>query len=71
MLYFYDFLSVVMYPDLKSRRFFVHDAWIIAKYTENLELKKAITNDPYFYITREDIYQLIKTHDDQMIEIML
>ena len=71
MIYHYDFLSVVMYPDLKNRRFFVHNAWIIAKYTENFELKMAISNDPYFYITREDIFQLIKTHDDEMIEHML
>lgn len=71
MLYLYDFLSVVMYPDLKNRRHFVHDAWIIAKYTENFELKMAISNDPYFYITRDDIFYLIKTHDDDMIEHML
>lgn len=56
MMFFYDFMSVVMYPDLKNRRFFVHDAWVIAKYTENNELKLAISNDPYFYITRDDIY---------------
>lgn len=56
MLYYYDFLSVVMYPDLKNRRQFVHDAWLIAKYTENFELKMAISNDPYFYITRDDIF---------------
>ena len=71
MVYFYDFLAVVMYPDLKNRRNFVHDAWIIAKFTENHELKMAIANDPYFYITRDDIYQLIKTGDDVMIEHML
>lgn len=56
MLFYYDFMSVVMYPDLKNRRFFVHDAWEIAKYTENFELKMAIANDPYFYITRDDIF---------------
>lgn len=71
MLYKYDFLSVVMYPELKSRRQFVHDAWLIAKYTENFELKMAISKDPYFYITREDILKLIKTQDDDMIEHML
>lgn len=71
MMFHYDFMSVVMYPDLKNRRHFVHDAWIIAKFTENYELKMAISNDPYFYITRDDIYYLIKTHDDVMIEHML
>ena len=71
MMFEYDFLSVVMYPDLKNRRLFVHDAWLIAKYTENFELKFAISKDPYFFITRDDIYQLLKTHDDDMIEHML
>jgi hypothetical protein len=27
----YDFMSVVMYPELKNRREFVHDCWVIAK----------------------------------------
>jgi cystathionine beta-lyase family protein involved in aluminum resistance len=67
----YDFLSVVMYPDLKNRRHYVHYAWLIAKFTENFELKMAISNDPYFFITRDDIFQLIKTQDDVMIEHML
>ena len=26
----YDFMSVVMYPDLRNRREFVHDCWMIA-----------------------------------------
>jgi len=52
MISTYDFMSVVMYPELKKRREFVHDAWIIAKHAENTELKIAISNDPYFYITR-------------------
>lgn len=56
MILKYDFLSVIMYPELKSRREFVHDAWLIAKYTDNFELKMAISKDPYFYITREDIF---------------
>ena len=71
MMVDYDFLSVVMYPDLKCRRNFVHDAWLIAKFTENYELKLAISKDPYFFITRDDIFHLIKTHDDVMIENML
>jgi len=63
----YDFMSVVMYPELKRRREFVHDAWLIAKHAENKELKIAISNDAYFYITRDDILQLLKTKDDYMI----
>ena len=71
MLNEYDFMPVVMYPELKKRREFVHDAWLIAKLTENMELKIAISNDPYFYITRDDILQLLKTKDDTMIQHML
>lgn len=67
----YDILSVVLYPDLKNRRLFVHDAWNIAKLSENMDLKMAISSDPYFYITRQDIYLLIKTKDDELIEHML
>lgn len=55
MIFEYDFMSLVMYPELVKRREFVHDAWLIAKLAENLELKLAISNDPYFYITRDDI----------------
>lgn len=48
----FEFLSVVMYPDYKNRRNFVHEAWLIAKLTENNELKLAISKDPYFFLTR-------------------
>ena len=48
----YDFMSIVMYPDLKNRREFVHDCWSIAKATENDELKLAVTNDKFFYLSR-------------------
>jgi hypothetical protein len=71
MILEYDFMSLVMYPELKKRREFVHDAWLIAKMTENTELKIAISNDPYFFITRDDILQLLKTKDDQMVHHML
>mmetsp|Transcript_17619 Transcript_17619/g.27263 ORF Transcript_17619/g.27263 Transcript_17619/m.27263 type:complete len:92 (+) Transcript_17619:477-752(+) len=64
-------MSLVMYPELKKRREFVHDAWLIAKLTENTELKLAISNDNFFYITRDDILQLLKTKDNQMINHML
>jgi len=67
----YDFMSVVMYPDLTNRREFIHDCWVIAKASENDELKKAITGDLYFYLTRDDILDLLKTHDDKMITHIL
>lgn len=64
MILEFDFMSLVMYPELKNRREFVHSGWFIAKITENVELKIAISNDPYFYITREDILKLLITKDD-------
>ena len=49
----------------------MHDAWVIAKFTENFELKMVLSKDPYFYITRDDIFQLIHTDDNEMIENLL
>lgn len=71
MILDFDFMSLVMYPELKNRREFVHSGWFIAKLTENTELKIAISNDPFFYITRDDILKLLMTKDDQMIQHML
>jgi len=56
-----------MYPELKSRREFVHNCWVIAKATENEELKISLSKDPFFYQTREDLLELLTTHDDKMI----
>ena len=67
----YDFMNIVMYPNLKNRREFVHDAWVVAKATENEELKMAISKDPYFYLTRADLLTLLRTKDDQMIKHLL
>lgn len=67
----YDFMSVVMYPDLKNRREFVHQCWKIAKAKENEELKKAVCSDPFFYLTISDILVLLQTHDDKTITFIL
>jgi len=56
-----------MYPELKSRREFVHNCWVIAKATENEELKISLSKDPFFYQTREDLLELLTTLDDKMI----
>jgi len=64
-------MSVVMYPDLKNRREFVHDCWTIAKASDNEELKLAITKDQFFYLTRFDLLELLITHDDKMITHIL
>ena len=71
MMYKYDFLSIIIYSDFKARKLFVHDAWVIAKYTECYELKMTIINDKFFYITRDDIFQLIHSDDDEIIDHML
>ena len=47
-----DFYSVIMYPELKNRREFIHEVWTIAKAAEKDELKVAVSLDPYFYLTR-------------------
>ena len=60
-------MSIVMYPELAKRRLFVHECWIIAKATENEELKIALSRDPFFYLTRDDLLDLLVTHDDAMI----
>jgi len=67
----YDFMSIVMYPDLKHRREFVHDCWTIAKACENEELKLGISRDPYFYLEREDLLVLLRTRDNMMITHIL
>jgi hypothetical protein len=41
----FDFMSIVMYPDLEDRREFIHHCWIIAKATDNNELKMAVSRD--------------------------
>ena len=63
----YDFMNLIMYPNLKSRREFVHDAWLIAMALETEELKMAISIDPYFYLTRNDLLYLLNANDDKMI----
>jgi hypothetical protein len=67
----YDFMAIIMYPDLKNRREFVHDCWSIAKACENDELKYSVSADPYFYLTRDDLLVLLKTHDNKMITHIL
>lgn len=67
----YDFMSIVMYQELKNRREFIHDCWIIAKSKENDELKLAIITDPFFYLTREDLLVLLKTQDSILITKIL
>ena len=63
----YDFMSIVMYPDLKNRREFIHDSWIIAQTTLNEELKLALSLDPYFYLNRDDLLVLLQANDVNMI----
>lgn len=71
MLYKTDFMTLIMYPELDQRRTFVHDAFYIAKISENLELKIAILIDPYMYIEKRDIELLIFSDDHDMIDLTL
>jgi len=64
-------MSIIMYPELKNRRQFVHDCWVIAKGTDNQELKIAVSHDPYFFLNREDLLVLLYTHDDVTIQHLL
>ena len=71
MIQNYDFMSLVMYPQLKNRREFIHDCWIISKASENDEFKIAVSQDEFFYINSDDILTLLKTNDDKMITHLL
>lgn len=71
MIEMYDFMSVVMYPDLKNRREFVHDCWLIAQGKENDELKMALSRDPYYFVNRNDLLVLLKFNDVKMITHLL
>ena len=67
----FDFMSLVMYPDLKNRREFVHECWKIANAMENEELMTLVCSDPYYFLTREDILLLLQKKNNKMINIIL
>ena len=71
MLYKTNFMTLIMYPELEQRRSFVHDAFFIAKTSENIELKIALLIDPYMYIEKRDIELLIFSDDHDMIDLTL
>ena len=71
MIESYDFMSLVMYPDLKNRREFIHECFLIALGKSNEEFKMALSRDPYFYINREDLLWLLQTNDIKMIKHLL
>ena len=64
-------MSLVMYPDLRNRRDFIHDCFLIALGTSNDELKMVLSRDPYFYVNREDVLLLLKNNDIKMIKHLL
>ena len=67
----YDFETLVLLPEGKKRREFVHDCWVIAQASENQEFMKSISLDPSFFITRDDLLQLLQMKDDKMITHLL
>ena len=66
-----DILSVLMYPQMSARRKFVHRCWVIAKTTEDDDLKVAVASDPYFQLGRSDLLILLKTKDLKLIQFIL
>ena len=66
-----DILSVLMYPQMSARRKFVHRCWVIAKTTEDNDLKVAVASDPYFQLGRSDLLILLKTKDLKLIQFIL
>ena len=66
-----DFLTLVMYPELQKRRSFVHNAFSIAKLSENLELKIATLIDPHMYVEQNEIKSLLFSWDDNMVDLVL
>ena len=60
-----------MYPTLRARREFVHRCWVIAKASEEHDLKIAVAGDPFFALGRADLLTLLKTRDLILIEYIL
>jgi len=71
MITMYDFMSVVMYPDLKNRREFVHDCFLIANETNNEEFKLSLSQDPYFFVNKKDLFALLMANDLKFIRHLL
>ena len=71
MIDLYDFMSIVMYPDLSNRREFIHDCWVVAQNCNNEEFKIELTKDPFFYLTREDLLQILKNNESHMIDHLI
>ena len=67
----YEFLNIVMYDDLMNRREFVHDCWVIAQLSMSFELMQAISVDPYFYLTRDDLLELLIYDRQEVIAHLL
>ena len=67
----FDFMSLVMYPDLNNRREFVHDYWTIAQSYDNSEFKMEITKDPFFYLNRDDLLIILRKEETEMINHLI
>ena len=67
----FDFMSLVMYPDLNNRREFIHDCWIIAQSCANEEFKMQITKDPFFFLNKDDLLQVLKNNETDMINHLI
>ena len=67
----FDFITIVMYEELRARRDFIHDCFLIAQATQSNELMSAITQDPHFYVTRDDMFELLRSENHAIISRLL
>lgn len=71
LIHQYEFLNIVMYEDLLKRREFVHDCWVLAQLSMSFELMQAISADQYFYLTRDDLLELLINDRSEVINHLL
>lgn len=64
-------MSIILYPTLNNRREFIHNCWKIAQAKDNSELKQAVIRDPYFYLNRDDLLNLLIKYDNEIIQEVL
>jgi len=67
----YDFRILVQRPELQLRKDFVRDVWNYATQRNLSDFRHAISKDPYFYITTDDMKILIITEDHNFIGMLL
>jgi len=67
----YDFKVLISRPELQIRKDFVRDVWSYATQRHLVDFRQAISKDPYFYITTQDMQVLIRMQDHTFIGMLL